>query len=64
MGGAVGANKKSEQRMPTWQLTLGRHGLRLDAGRHLRLSMSLTLIGWIASAGGFVGASTHWNLLG
>ncbi|MFJ2767287.1 hypothetical protein [Streptomyces sp. NPDC087300] len=60
----MSANKKSEQSPPAWQLTLGRHGLRVDAGRHLRLSMSLTLMGWLASAGGFVGASSHWNLLG
>ncbi|MCF3120215.1 MULTISPECIES: hypothetical protein [Streptomyces] len=60
----MSAHKKSEQPRPTWQLTVGRQGLRVDAGRHLRLSMSLTLMGWIASAGGFVGASSHWNLFG
>ncbi|MFF3646931.1 hypothetical protein [Streptomyces sp. NPDC002564] len=54
-------NKKSEA--PTWQVSLGRQGLRVDAGRHLRLSMSLTLIGWFASTGGFLGAISHWNLL-
>ncbi|MEU8959534.1 hypothetical protein AB0C93_35200 [Streptomyces sp. NPDC048518] len=59
----MNVNEKKKSEPPTWQLSLGRQGLRVDAGRHLRLSMSLTLIGWLASTGGFVGAISHWHLM-
>ncbi|MFE4678185.1 hypothetical protein [Streptomyces sp. NPDC056723] len=48
----------------SWQLLLGREGLRVHAGRHLRVSMSLTLLGWLVSLCGFVGADSYWSFLG
>ncbi|MFE4777850.1 hypothetical protein [Streptomyces sp. NPDC056713] len=48
----------------SWQLVLGREGLKVSAGRHLRVSMSLTLLGWLASLGGIVGTGSYWSFLG
>jgi hypothetical protein len=49
---------------PTWQLVLGRQGLRVYAGRHLQVSMSLSLLGWLVSLSGFMGAGSYWNFFG
>lgn len=48
----------------TWQLVLGRRGLCINAGRHLRMSVSLPLLSWLASLSGFVGAGAYWNFFG
>ncbi|MFB7248336.1 hypothetical protein ACFCYX_38485 [Streptomyces populi] len=37
---------------PTWNLTLGRQGLELRAGRHLHLSVSLVLLAWLLTVSG------------
>lgn len=43
-----------------WQLHLGRNGLRVNAGRHATLSLSLPVLAWGASFGGLIGTVGHW----
>ncbi|MGW0819262.1 hypothetical protein ACWD00_39725 [Streptomyces viridiviolaceus] len=57
-------NVAPEQTSGPWQLLLGREGLRVHAGRHLQVSMSLTLLGWLLTLAGFVGAGSYWSFLG
>ncbi|MGW7410308.1 hypothetical protein ACWGI9_42705 [Streptomyces sp. NPDC054833] len=45
---------------PSWQLHLGRNGLRLHAGRHLTLDVSMPLLAWIASFSGLLTTAGHW----
>ncbi|MEU4086564.1 hypothetical protein [Streptomyces aureus] len=46
-----------------WQLHVGRHGLRVHAGRHLNLTLSLPLLTWTASISGLIGTAGHWTQL-
>ncbi|MFJ5779518.1 hypothetical protein [Streptomyces sp. NPDC093094] len=46
-----------------WQLHLGRQGLRVHAGRHLHLALSLPLLTWTASISGLIGTAGHWTQL-
>ncbi|MGD9486310.1 hypothetical protein WDH52_24260 [Streptomyces sp. TRM70308] len=48
----------------TWQLVLGRQGLCVNAGRHLRVSVSLPLLSWLVSLSGIAGAGSYWNFFG
>ncbi|SEE65724.1 hypothetical protein SAMN05216532_8191 [Streptomyces sp. 2231.1] len=43
-----------------WQLTLGRKGLQIHAGRHLSLSLSLPVLAWGASISGLISTAGHW----
>ena len=43
-----------------WGLRLSREGLNIEAGRHLRLSMSLTLLFWLVSLSSAITSSAYW----
>lgn len=44
-----------------WGLYVGRRGLEVRVGRHLNVSMSLTLFSWLASLSGIVGSFPYWG---
>ncbi|MFF5960813.1 hypothetical protein [Streptomyces luteogriseus] len=46
---------------PGWGINLGRDGLRVEAGRHLQLSMSLTVLFWLISVATAVGSGPFWT---
>lgn len=48
-----------------WHLSLDGRGLEVDAGAHLRLSVSLAALRWIMCLGGATAAGcTYWTRLG
>ncbi|MFI6567043.1 hypothetical protein [Streptomyces sp. NPDC050534] len=49
---------------PTWKVVLGRNGLTVKAGRHLRVFVSLTLLSWVLGLAGFVSAGSYLRWLG
>ncbi|MEU1409702.1 hypothetical protein ABZ471_47215 [Streptomyces sp. NPDC005728] len=46
-----------------WTISLQRRGLEVKAGRHLHLSLSRTLLWWLASVVGAASASPYWTTL-
>ena len=44
-----------------WKVTVGPRGLEIRAGRHLRVSMSPTMMFWLASLAGAIGTSPYWT---
>ncbi|MCB5164435.1 hypothetical protein LG634_06245 [Streptomyces bambusae] len=43
-----------------WHLHLNRTGLRVGAGRHLRVRVSLTLLTWGVGMSGLAATASHW----
>lgn len=52
-----------DQETGVWNVSLGRGGLEVKAGRHLYVSMSHTLLFWLISVAGTVGTSPYWTTL-
>ncbi|MDT0458088.1 hypothetical protein RM550_20495 [Streptomyces sp. DSM 41527] len=46
---------------PAWSVTVGRKGLEVRGGRHLRVSVSPGLLSWIIGAAGTIVSNPLWR---
>ncbi|MGW1209924.1 hypothetical protein ACWD5F_09780 [Streptomyces sp. NPDC002499] len=54
-------NREPGDVMLAWDFRLDRSGMRVRAGRHLQLSMSLAMIWWLLTVAGVVSSSPFWG---